>query len=148
MKPYEEFKQDMKKLVEHAVKHELCLDAYVDNKDIHTAKDIVSKQNSCGCPCCLAGYLPEVFPDQFEYRHVQVVGVIPASKECPHIMGSDCIYALTKVYRLELGPIFFSNNCTLGDHQVVMSRLKVILECDNYYELSREITNDRTGIFA
>jgi hypothetical protein len=66
MIPYEEFQQKMEKLITHAIKRGVDLEYFhhMTNKQCGTANEI----HRCGTIACLAGYAPEIWPDQFEWE--------------------------------------------------------------------------------
>lgn len=128
---FEQYKKDMLKLIDHALERELHLNKYV--KDSTQDVEVMNKEHKCGSPACLAGYLPEVFPDRFEWYKSSSIGIKV------RVIGKDCGTISDLNHHLGgcSGPFFFSINGTnVSDIKVVKQRRKVLEASHSFEELN------------
>jgi hypothetical protein len=66
MIPYEEFRRKMERLITHAIKRGVDLELFhcMNNKQCGVANET----NRCGTIACVAGYAPELWPKEFEWK--------------------------------------------------------------------------------
>jgi hypothetical protein len=142
MTPYNIFQQDFLKLCDHVLEQDdrmINLQAYTGLEDSQEIKQ-ANEEHVCGTPACLAGYLPEVFPDRFLWDR----GGDPLAKCKDHPWaGTDCIWAMVRIpapcYNEQyyvLSELFNGRwNSFRSDRQEVEIRRKLVADSCDYDKL-------------
>jgi hypothetical protein len=155
--PYNTFKEDFLKLCDHILAKS---DALIDLSEFHIMDEFetnaANDTHICGTPCCLAGALPEVFPDRFKWsEYISGAGavVVCGKDSSEDYTGTHCIFELSGDVSTEgwsttadpyhLLPRLFHGRDDIvpghTDRQEVQDRRAAVAQATGYQQLCKTI---------
>jgi hypothetical protein len=154
MTPYNQFKADFLKLCDHVLaKPDVMIDLGNYTLLGCTSVKEANRTHICNTPACLAGSVPEVFPDRFMWNTSGVPTEIrdpDSTTHCHRAWGFACIYVLADNLGTPdhhgLSLLFRSKGSeSMSDREEVEARRAVVDQCTGYDELCQALEDVMWG---